>query len=183
MLLSYLGLFKVVKFESPKTNAVNVFLYVLPFFLNVLARTIEEVLRAKIIKSRETGHVFRAFFCGCHVPVCYVTVVVLEDEGTHTQAFTGEFHNGRKNGRAVNHRVKRVVYGTFLKKVCCLFYSFGVDISLSMAAIFSFSRFSSSLSFSIFFFISSSSELPFLELHVRNPKLFSYVLISLRLAS
>ena len=32
LLLSYLGLFKVVKFESPKTNAVNVFLYVLPFF-------------------------------------------------------------------------------------------------------------------------------------------------------
>ena len=52
-------------------------------------------------------------------------------------------------------------------------YSAGADISLSMAAIFSPSRFNSSLSLSIFFFISSSSELPFLELHVKKPRLFS----------
>ena len=45
-------------------------------------------------KNRETGRVFRAFFCGCHVPVCYVAVVALEEEWAHTQASTGEFYNG-----------------------------------------------------------------------------------------
>ena len=56
-------------------------------------------------------------------------------------------------------------------------------ISLSMAAIFSFRSCSSSFSFSIFLFISFSRLLPFFELQVRKPKLFSYVLISLRLIS
>ncbi len=55
--------------------------------------------------------------------------------------------------------------------------------SSSMAAIFSPIRFNSSFSFSIFLFISSSRLLPFFELHVRKPRLFSYVLISLRLLS
>ena len=134
-------------------------------------------------KNRETGRVFRAFFVDAMCRYVMSQLLPWKKSGlTHRHPRANSIM-GRKNGRAVNHHVKRMVYGTFLKKVCCLFYSFGADISLSMAAIFSFSRFSSSLSFSIFFFISSSSELPFLELHVRNPKLFSYVLISLRLAS
>ena len=152
-------------------------------FLNVLARTIEEVPRAKIIKIGKQDAFFVRFFVDAMCRYVMSQLLPWKKSGlTHRHPRANSII-GRKNGRAVNHHVKRMVYGTFLKKVCCLFYSFGADISLSMAAIFSFSRFSSSLSFSIFFFISSSSELPFLELHVRNPKLFSYVLISLRLAS
>ena len=50
---------------------------------------------------------------------------------------------------------------------------FWLRISVSTALIFSRSRFSSSFSFSTFFSISCTSELPFLLLAERNPMLFS----------